>query len=250
MKSQSPEFSFLRLEDFDSFTIVWMVRNPVNTMNSEMWSELMRALEHVESNPQKQGIAFMSGVSKDVFTAGNDIMELYAPKTSKDKYTSFWLLSNTFLGKLYISRLVTVAGIRGACPAGGCCLSLCCDYRIMTDHGYIGLNEVALGISVPKFWGMLMEKTIGCGRAQKILQFATLLNARDAHQVGLVDCLCSQSALKQKVIETLETFVKLPGKGRVVRSFCIHAPACCTSRSRVMCEFPPLCGVLRQLHQR
>jgi len=41
-----------------------------------------------------------------------------------------------------------VAAIRGACPAGGCCLSLCCDFRIMTDFGHIGLNEVALGISV------------------------------------------------------------------------------------------------------
>ena len=41
-----------------------------------------------------------------------------------------------------------MAAIRGACPAGGCCLSLCCDFRIMTDFGHIGLNEVALGISV------------------------------------------------------------------------------------------------------
>ena len=215
---KSPKFTFLRLEEFESFTIVWMVRNPVNTMNSQMWDELKRALAYVESNPTKKGIAFLSGVSKDVFTAGNDIMELYAPNTSKQRYRSFWLLSNTFLGSLYISRLVTVAGIRGACPAGGCCLSLCCDYRIMTDHGYIGLNEVALGISVPKFWGRLMEKTIGCGKAQKILQFATLLKAKDAYEAGLVDCLCSKSELRQKVVETLEELVVLPEKGRSVRS--------------------------------
>jgi hypothetical protein len=43
---------------------------------------------------------------------------------------------------------VQVAAIRGACPAGGCCLSLCCDFRIMTEFGHIGLNEVALGIAV------------------------------------------------------------------------------------------------------
>lgn len=214
-----PRLSFLRLEEYDSFTIIWMIRNPVNTMNTEMWDELMRALQHVESDPRKKGIAFLSGVSKDVFTAGNDIMELYAPNTSKDRYRSFWKLSNSFLGSLYVSRLVTVAGIRGACPAGGCCLALCCDYRIMTDRGYIGLNEVALGISVPKFWGRLMEKTIGCGQAQKILQFATLVDAEDAYSLGLVDSLCSKTDLQLKVVKKLEELVVLPEKGRWVRYF-------------------------------
>ena len=49
---------------------------------------------------------------------------------------------------LFHSPCVQVAAIRGACPAGGCCMSLCCDFRIMTDFGHIGLNEVALGIAV------------------------------------------------------------------------------------------------------
>jgi Delta3-Delta2-enoyl-CoA isomerase len=222
MVDESPKFSHLRLEEFESFTIVWMIRNPVNTMNVVMWDELNRALQYVEADASKKGIAFMSGVPKDVFTAGNDIMELYAPNTSKSRYRSFWLLSNTFLGNLYLSRLVTVAGIRGACPAGGCCLSLCCDYRIMTENGYIGLNEVALGISVPKFWGQLMEKTIGSGKAQKILQFATLLKSKDAYEAGLVDFLCSKSDLKQRVMDTLEKLVTLPEKGRSVRAL-----SCC-----------------------
>jgi hypothetical protein len=41
---------------------------------------------------------------------------------------------------------------RGACPAGGCILALCCDERVMTDDSAscIGLNEVALGIAVPR----------------------------------------------------------------------------------------------------
>ena len=43
-------------------------------------------------------------------------------------------------------------GRRGACPAGGCILALCCDERVMTDDSTscIGLNEVALGIAVPR----------------------------------------------------------------------------------------------------
>ncbi len=42
------------------------------------------------------------------------------------------MTSNVFLARLYRTPLVTVAAIKGACPAGGCCLSMCCDVRIMT----------------------------------------------------------------------------------------------------------------------
>lgn len=216
----APPQRFLEIEEYaEGFTIVWMNRNPVNTMDTEMWMQLSKALRDVESNPKQRGIAFLSGVTKNVFTAGNDILELYAPRTTRDKYKRFWKISNTFLGNLYVSRLVTIAGIRGACPAGGCCLSLCCDYRIMTDNGYIGLNEVALGISVPKYWGKLMERTVGSGKAEKLLQFARLLKTKDAHECGLVDTVCSADQLKTRVVETLKqlTSSKLPEMGRAVR---------------------------------
>ena len=37
-------------------------------------------------------------------------------------------------------------------PAGGCLLSMCCDYRVMVGPKYtIGLNETQLGIVAP-FW--------------------------------------------------------------------------------------------------
>ena len=35
---------------------------------------------------------------------------------------------------------------------------MCCDWRVMTEQGYIGLNEVAIGISVPEKWCNLREQ--------------------------------------------------------------------------------------------
>jgi len=129
---------------------------------------------------------------------------------------NFWKISNEFLGNLYISRLVTIAGIRGACPAGGCCLALCCDYRILTNPGYIGLNEVALGISVPKYWGRLMERAIGSGKAEKLLQFAQLVKAKQALEIGLVDEICDKEALEGAVCKKMQYFTSFPTTGRAV----------------------------------
>lgn len=36
---------------------------------------------------QVRGMIFASGLRRDVFTAGNDIKELFAPLTSRERYT-------------------------------------------------------------------------------------------------------------------------------------------------------------------
>ena len=128
----------------------------------------------------------------------------------------FWLVSNTFLAKLYTSRLVTVAAIRGACPAGGCCLALCCDYRIITETGSMGLNEVALGISVPKFWGMLMQRVVGIGAAEKLLQFAVMVTPGEAKELGMVDDIVPKHKLQLAAEAALNELLKPPDVGRAV----------------------------------
>jgi len=124
------------------YVVCTLHREPVNTMNLEFWNQLSSLLASLEADKSVNGLIICSGLRRDVFTAGNDILELYAPNTSATRYIEFWRVSNLFLTKLYTTRLLTIAAIRGACPAGGCCLSLCCDIRIMTEQGSIGLNEV------------------------------------------------------------------------------------------------------------
>lgn len=177
---------FLQITRRQSYAVVSLKRDPVNSLNLEFWKQLLQTLESLEADPAVRGVIFQSGLARDVFTAGNDILELYAPKTSKQRYRrvadmdllgsvprgcpagrvdgghalarrrrpppavparrrEFWVTQNLFLSRLYVSPLVTVAAIRGACPAGGCCLAMCCDYRVMTESGYIGLNGERAG---------------------------------------------------------------------------------------------------------
>ena len=61
---------------------------------------------------QVRGVVFTSGLAREIFTAGNDLAELYAPKTSLERYTQFWTVSTTFLARLLRSPLVTVSPLR------------------------------------------------------------------------------------------------------------------------------------------
>lgn len=199
------------------YAIVSLCKEPANTLDFKLWQQLADAVQDLEQDSAVRGIIIASGLKRDIFSAGNDIMALYAPKTSKDAYRKFWVTQNQFLARLYRSPLVTVSAIRGACPAGGCAISMCCDTRIMSEQGHIGLNEVALGIAVPAMWAALMSNTIGQGKAEQMLEFAKLVTPQEALQIGLVDQVVPVEELVTTAEAIMQKLLKAgPDAGRQV----------------------------------
>lgn len=228
----------------DGVALVSLCREPVNTMDTAFWEELLSVLDELESSfggsgsgnkkstsspspspspPRVRAVIFSSGLRRDVFTAGNDVKELYAPMTSRERYQRFWVLQNTFLSRLFASPLVTVAAWRGATPAAGCCLGLACDTRIMSEGtenpgatASVGLNEVALGIPVPEKWSRLLSRVVGSARAERMALFAELLSPRQALECGLVDGLApDREALGAAALAAARRALKFPDGGRV-----------------------------------
>ena len=105
--------------------IVKIMKEPVNAMDLSLWSELATVLDAAEKSfreaaknkndhnaPRVCGIIWSSGLVRNIFTAGNDINELHAKKTTKQRYKHFWKVSNEFLARLYCSPLATVAAVK------------------------------------------------------------------------------------------------------------------------------------------
>lgn len=197
------------------YAVVLMKKDPVNTLDTGMWQDLSDCLKLLEQNASVKGLVLASAVPRDVFSAGNDLNELYAPVTSFEKYSNFWILQNRFMANLYKSHLITVAAIKGACPAGGCAISLCCDFRIMTKQGSIGLNEVLLGIPVPKFWADLMGRVVGVATAERLTLNGKFLSPSEALEAKLVDALVATSGDLLPAAEAhLKTLLALPSGAR------------------------------------
>lgn len=182
-----------------------------------MWQAVHSALKAVEADAAMKGVIICSGLKRDIFTAGNDLKELYAPLTSAQQYSRFWEAQSRLLTDLYNSRLATIAAIRGACPAGGCAIALCCDVRIMTSSsgGFIGLNEVALGIPVPKYWAGVMAQVIGQAAAERLLLTGTMVQPQQAKDLGMVDELVDDKLqLLPRAQELMAQLVRLPTGAR------------------------------------
>mmetsp|Transcript_21940 Transcript_21940/g.37522 ORF Transcript_21940/g.37522 Transcript_21940/m.37522 type:complete len:270 (-) Transcript_21940:474-1283(-) len=221
------EESLVELTMKEGYAVLTMRKEPVNSLSLVMWQQLEQALDQLEADPTCHGLIITSGLKRDVFTAGNDLMELYAPRTTKERYCEFWITSNRFLCRLYRTRLSTIAAIKGACPAGGCMIAMCCDHRVMTNTGNIGLNEVQLGITVPKYWGLLMARLIGLKATDKLLMTGKLVTSLEAKVLGLVDQVVEGGAAAVIAAEkVMSQLIRLPhaavaGTKRVLREdFC------------------------------
>lgn len=166
-------------------------RPPVNALNTAVWTELQTLLTHLETVafPQTTRILLITSSARgNIFSAGNDLTELYTPMTTQARFHAFWLASTTFLTRLYATPLTTVAAVRGATPAAGCVMALCCDVRLALADTVMGLNEVAIGLSVPAFWARLYVRTANCRAvAERLLQAGDMITATEASALRIVD---------------------------------------------------------------
>lgn len=107
--------------------------------------------------------------------------------------------------KLYGSSFPTVALINCRSPAGGCVLSLSCEYRVMLPNFKIGLNEVPVGIIPPKFVFDCILNALPRRQAELALTLGTLFTSEEAFNIGLIDELATD---ENDARERCEVFLK------------------------------------------
>ncbi|ODQ50342.1 ClpP/crotonase [Saitoella complicata NRRL Y-17804] len=212
---------------------------PVNSLTAPLWRAILDALTLAESTSSAHALIISSALTKPVFSAGNDLRELYAPMTTEARYTEYWVLQNECLARLYGTRLFVVAAVGGACPAGGCAIAMCADRRIATRDLSIGLNEAMLGIAVPGFWHKLMETLVGRRTAERVCTMGTFMNGDEALASGLVDELvASRPLLLTRAEELCTAAVAVPATGRAGTKQSFRGGVACEwgRRERILAE--------------
>jgi len=162
----------------------------VNSLNYEFLAEFSNVLTELDRN-KSRGMILTSSSNK-VFSAGLDILEMYKPDL--ERFKAFWSSLQDVWMKLYGSSFPTVAVINGHSPAGGCLLSMCCEYRVMLNKFSIGLNETQLGIVAPFWFIRTMQNVISKRDTELALTTGRLFKTDEALKVGLIDEIASDKA--------------------------------------------------------
>lgn len=122
-----------------------------------------------------------------MFCAGADIAELSVNAGDPDWLVGNQTAINHAQHDLARAAKPTIALIDGDCIGGGCGLAMACDFRIASARSRFGITPAKLGLVYPLHDTKLLVDLVGPAHAKRILFTGTLLDAAEAHRIGLID---------------------------------------------------------------
>jgi enoyl-CoA hydratase len=166
----------------------------LNALNDATIAELGVAIDEANARADV-GVVLLTGAGR-AFVAGADISELasQSPLEAQQRARA----GQRVFRRFETSPKPTIAIVNGFALGGGCELAMSCHVRIASDKAKFGQPEVKLGI-VPGFAGtQRLPRLIGRGAALKLLLTGDMIDATEAHRLGLADELVPASDLMER----------------------------------------------------
>jgi enoyl-CoA hydratase len=219
------EYSNLQLEVQDGIATLSVNRpDKLNALNEQTIRELDAAVREITERADVRG-AIVTGVGAKAFVAGADIAELARMGPVDGVEVS--RLGQRVFRAIELSRKPVIAAVNGFALGGGCELALACHLRIAADNAKFGLPEVKLGI-IPGYGGTLrLPRIVGKGRALELMLTAEMIDAAEAHRIGLANRVVPQAELMDTARKLMGTILK---NGPVALGLAIE----CTTRGMEM----------------
>lgn len=170
---------------------------PMNPLAAGVLSALKDCLAGLAAEDSLRAV-ILTGEGK-AFVAGGDIRELaeWTPDRAEDLTAKGQRLF------LYIENfpVPVIAAVNGYALGGGLELAMACDIRIASSRARTGLPEVCLGI-IPAYGGsQRICRTIGIGKAKRLLYTGEMIDAAEAERIGLFDAVVEPEELMPKAME-------------------------------------------------
>lgn len=204
----------IQTEFQDRVAVVKLNRGTTNALTLPLITELSETLHSLICDPCIEGLVLTSSNEK-FFCIGYDVKELY--NVSKKDFTAFYTAFNRFCLDLYTAPKPTVAAVTGHAIAGGCALTLCCDYRFIAEgKKLMGFNVVKLGIPVPYLVNCILLHMVGAKTTRDIVDSGEFYLPEQLLSMGMVDCVVPVEEVIPKAIEKAHELGALPHKAYTV----------------------------------
>src|SRR3954471_3207085 len=188
----------------------------LNALNDALMDELRTAIAEARRR-NDVGAVLLTGAGR-AFVAGADIAELADQRAVEGKARA--QRGQRVFRRFETSPKPTLAAVNGFALGGGCELAMACHIRIASDRAKFGQPEVKLGI-VPGYGGsQRLPRLVGKGRALELLLTGEMIDAAEAHRIGLVNRVVAPEALIEASRAMLSTII---AQGPLAVAHCIEA---------------------------
>lgn len=185
-------------------TIALTVPEKRNAISAQMVTDLIAALTHAEESRVRAVILTGSGKA---FCAGMDLDELQAlaKSTLQKNFEDARRVSKLFY-RIYSFPKPVIAAVNGAAIAGGCGLATLADFTLAVPEAKFGYPEVKLGF-MPALVAVFLRRQIGEKHARDLLLTGRIIDAAEAHRIGLITEVLPAERLMDRAHELAATLV-------------------------------------------
>ncbi|WP_368505437.1 enoyl-CoA hydratase/isomerase family protein [Alkalihalophilus sp. As8PL] len=169
-----------------------------NALNKETLTEISNALRELKED-DSVGCVVFTGKGEKSFAAGADIAQL-KQKSMIDVFKSGGM--QEVYDEIEAYEKPTIAMINGFALGGGCELAMACDIRIASRNAKMGLPELSLAI-IPGAGGtQRLTRLVGKGKALELILTGKIIDADEAHRIGLISEAVETEHLYEAVLQT------------------------------------------------
>lgn len=199
------DYQNLTVETADRIATLTVNRpDKLNALNAETIRELGEAVAALNGDDGIGGV-IVTGSGAKAFVAGADISELVKMSPVDGIETS--RLGQRVFRSIELSRKPWIAAVNGFALGGGAELALACHLRVASTSARFGLPEVKLGI-IPGYGGTLrLPRIVGKGRALELILSGEMIDAAEAHRIGLANRVVEPDALLDETRSLMTTIL-------------------------------------------
>ncbi|MGZ3423798.1 MAG: enoyl-CoA hydratase-related protein [Polyangiales bacterium] len=176
----------------------------LNALNRAVLEGLHRAFGELVGTDVRAAI--LTGAGEKAFVAGADIASMKGLSTAEAK--AFADLGHGLGNLMEGLAFPIIAQVNGFALGGGCELAMACDLVYASDKAKFGQPEVNLGV-IPGFGGtQRLTRRVGVGKARELVYTGDIIDANEAHRIGLCEAVIPAAELAahvRKVAEKIAT---------------------------------------------
>ena len=171
-----------------------------NALNDQVRTDIKAAIRRAAADAAVRAV-ILTGAGDKAFIAGADIAE-FEGKTPVQQWRD--MSNDPVYDVPEECPKPVIAAVNGFCLGGGMELALACDIRIASGNAKFGQPEVNLGI-IPGGGGtQRLPRAIGVAAALRLILTGEMIEAAEAHRLGIVSEVCAAAELVPRALAIAE----------------------------------------------
>ena len=184
------------VDDVDGVKVITLRRpEALNALHDEMTDEILAVLHRYENDPNVAGFV-ITGYGNKAFCAGADIGRFPSMLGDKEAAAQYSRDCSRLLVHLDAMQKPVLAALNGMALGGGFELAMRCHALVATEHSWMQLPEVSLGI-LPGIGAMVVPYRRwpqAASTFHAMLRRCEKLKAKQAMALGLLDAIAQDSS--------------------------------------------------------